>query len=483
MSTLLTWTRFLQSTSKGLNIKENETLQQHGAATVTCLLSGFNVFCHTYAEQDRALRVAKGLHGLHVYATEFWTEYLLSWAASESPRAEHDPVPLLDIACKLAASLSVSPATTTPTLRHLNKRMDGRLKFLEQYPLLLKLVHEALQARSLESLESRILRNCLIDQEPQQHSDPLIVPDGISKMLVSYQEVVKSLLDQKHHPELSADEFELFKVHFGATAYTCQLTSCPRATIGFETEELLKEHEKCHVRWFQCTVSGCQFPSFVSARALKSHARKHHTVTVNAKVIRRPGTGIGTPVLADERPIKLRNTGHPQNDVQSSRLTNEESYGSLFDGIEDQTQHDSQYLTILPPFRTISSDEENTALFNLSDYAYGNGTLKDGREYKVTSFTLKGCGETLFMFLSDCLHCFHPPNPSLLYKRLNIGTSRASMLQKQDLFARNIIDPWRVDSDVKVVMASTVFMVYGPQSINGYTTDWPWHVPDGAPDR
>lgn len=325
MNTILTCTRFLQSTSKGLNVSEIETLQQHGAATITCLLSGFNVFCHTYAEHDRALRVAKGLHGFHVYATEFWTEYLLSWVASECPRAEDDSVPLLDIACKLAASLNASPATTTPTLRHLNKRMDMRLKFLEQYPMLLKLVHETLQARSLESLESRILRNCLIDQEPQQHSDPLIVPDGISKILVSYQEVVRSLLDQNHHPELSADEFELFKIHFGATAYTCQLTSCSRATIGFETEELLKEHEKCHIRWFQCTVPGCQFPSFVSARALKSHTRNYHTVTVTARAIRRFGASIGTPIRVDGRPIKLRNADHAQNSVQISQIAHEQS--------------------------------------------------------------------------------------------------------------------------------------------------------------
>ncbi|KIL88700.1 hypothetical protein FAVG1_07948 [Fusarium avenaceum] len=287
---------FLQSTSKGLNVKENEALQQHGAATITCLLSGLNVFCHTDAEQDRSLRVAKGLHGFHVYATEFWTEYLLSWVASEYPRAECDSVPLLDIACKLAASLDVSPPITTSNARHPDKMMDKRLQFLEKHPTLLKLINQALQARSLESLESRVLRDCLTDQETQQRANPEIVPDHISRMLASYQEVVKSLLAQNYHPELSTDEFELFKVHFGATAYTCQLTSCSRATIGFETEELLKEHEKRHIKWFQCTVPECQFPSFVSARALKSHMKKHHTVSVTAKAIRRPATGIGTPI-------------------------------------------------------------------------------------------------------------------------------------------------------------------------------------------
>lgn len=474
MSTILTCTRFLQSTSKGLNVSEIETLQQHGAATVTCLLSGVNVFCHTYAEQDRALRVAKGLHGLHVYATEFWTEYLFSWAASECPRAEDDSVPLLDIACKLAESLDVSPATPTPTLRHLNKRMDGRLKFLEEYPMLLKLVHEALQARSLESLESRILRNCLVDQEPQQHCDPLTIPDGISMMLASYQEVVKSLLDQNHHPELSTNEFELFKVHFGATAYTCQLTSCPRTTIGFETEELLKEHENCHVRWFQCTVPGCQFPSFISARALKSHTRKHHTVTVTAKAIRRPGTGIGTPVWVDERPIQLRNTDHSQNDGQSTRTTYAESRGSFDPNGEYQAQYVSRFTTNLPSIGMIYQVKENAdsnTFFDFSLYAYFNGILKDGLEYNINNFTIIDCGDTLYMLLDDCRDYFHSGSSRPFHKEVSTGAIpwfHITKRQQQNLIDRGFLNMRPSERfTAKVVMASDVLTKYKHQVIRG----------------
>ncbi|KAH7241487.1 hypothetical protein BKA59DRAFT_529143 [Fusarium tricinctum] len=392
-------------------------LQQHGAATVTCLLSGLNVFCHTYAEQDRALRVAKGLHGLHVYATEFWTEYLLSWAASEYPRAEGDSVPLLDITCKLAASLNISPATTIPNPRHLDKMLDKRLQFLEKYPVLLNLVNQALQARSLDSLESRVLQN---------------------KMLASYQEVVKSLLDQNYYPELSTDEFELFKIHFGAT-----------------TEELLKEHEKCHIRWFQCTFPGCQFPSFVSTRALKSHTRKHHTVTVTAKAIRRPGTGTGTPIW-------------------NSRKTNEQSLAS-FDPIgEDQTHCGRQPLPILrhlPPRVTISSDRTNAGsdtLFDLDVYAYPNGNLKNYRQYELATFILTGHGDTWFMFSKQCHAYFHTGFSRPLYHEVFMGRIELYQLstpQRQELVHQGILSWLEEESTVQVVMATALLMIYGHQAI------------------
>lgn len=105
-------------------------------------------------------------------------------------------------------------------------------------------------------------------------------------MLASYQEVVRSLLDQTHYPGLSVDELELFKIHFGTAAFTCRLSSCPRTTLGFETEKLRSEHEMSHVRCFRCTFPGCQYPPFASARALRNHTSKHHTPTIGRKAIR-----------------------------------------------------------------------------------------------------------------------------------------------------------------------------------------------------
>lgn len=84
-------------------------------------------------------------------------------------------------------------------------------------------------------------------------------------------------------------EFERFKVEFRTTAYACHMLSCPRATLGFDTEEELREHEASHLR-ILCDAVGCQYPAFSSLRALKEHRSKCHpngNDTVGRRGIRR----------------------------------------------------------------------------------------------------------------------------------------------------------------------------------------------------
>lgn len=95
-------------------------------------------------------------------------------------------------------------------------------------------------------------------------------------MLELYQNIVNSLLTQPEFRSLRANEHELFKEHFATTAFTCRLTSCPHATVGFETERLLSEHKMSHVQCFECKYPGCQYPVLGSAQALKKHERKYH---------------------------------------------------------------------------------------------------------------------------------------------------------------------------------------------------------------
>jgi len=65
-------------------------MREHGTASATCLLSGLEVFQPDYPYLLRSLRVLKGLHGFHVYASEYWVDYILSivtshYALSQSP--------------------------------------------------------------------------------------------------------------------------------------------------------------------------------------------------------------------------------------------------------------------------------------------------------------------------------------------------------------------------------------------------------------
>jgi hypothetical protein len=100
---------------------------------------------------------------------------------------------------------------------------------------------------------------------------------------------LRSLLNQYDFPGVSAEELELFKNQFGTSAFTCRLRSCPRATLGFDSERLRLEHEMAHVRRLRCTFPACQYPPFVSAQALKNHVTKHHNPNPARKSIRRVG--------------------------------------------------------------------------------------------------------------------------------------------------------------------------------------------------
>ncbi|RSL79211.1 hypothetical protein CEP52_017550 [Fusarium oligoseptatum] len=132
---------YLQGSSSNMVIEKQEALHEHGVAAITCLLSGLRLFRNEFHEQERLLRVVKGLHGFHVYATEYWTEYLLSHAAGTDGSTIASPTPLITLACQLADEMENSK----------------RLAPLEQYPTLHKHVGRALRARSLKNLEARIL--------------------------------------------------------------------------------------------------------------------------------------------------------------------------------------------------------------------------------------------------------------------------------------------------------------------------------------
>ncbi|KAH8738106.1 hypothetical protein BGZ61DRAFT_502084 [Ilyonectria robusta] len=263
--------RFLQTPSSNVVIHEQEALQEHAVAIIACLLSGARVFNKAYPEQAKYQRVAKGLHGLHVYATEYWTECLLSHAASvhELDKAYGQPG-----APNAGSNIRVS---------------DKRLELLQQHALLHRHVEGALKGRSLKRLESELLQvpHTVPDKNSQQlPNSPFIEP--ISAMLISYQDVVRALLSKHTYPGVSAEELELFKTHFRTSAFTCRLNSCFRATLGFESAKKCLEHEMSHVQCLRCTFPGCQYPPFGSAQALRSHANKYHNPNPPRKAIRGP---------------------------------------------------------------------------------------------------------------------------------------------------------------------------------------------------
>ncbi|KAI1074223.1 hypothetical protein F5B20DRAFT_574225 [Whalleya microplaca] len=284
---------FLQSSSSNFTITEKETIAEHCTSTVACLLSGID-FLRNGAEPTRTIRVAKGIHGLHVYATEFWTEYVLHCADLGAFGQDSSPFMLTS---ELAQKLDEFLDTSVPESHCIEMPMiDDRLRSLKDQTLILKHVEASLRARSLKRLETSILSEAQAVSAPEQqaivypishnsgglgeapqNSEYSFGKDGISLTLSSYQEIVRYLLKQDYCPGVSATDLELFKNQFKSSAFTCRLSFCPRATLGFVSEELRRQHEIAHTRLTMCTVPECRYPPFVSVKALKNHLNKYHT--------------------------------------------------------------------------------------------------------------------------------------------------------------------------------------------------------------
>ena len=101
--------------------------------------------------------MVKGLHGFHVYATEYWTEYLLSHAVSAGGLNTNSS--LFVLAYRLADRLEeAANPTAAKEVDSQSRVLDERLTSLRQHAALHKQVERALKARSLKQLESELLQ-------------------------------------------------------------------------------------------------------------------------------------------------------------------------------------------------------------------------------------------------------------------------------------------------------------------------------------
>jgi hypothetical protein len=151
-------------------LKEEDAMREHGVAAVSCLLSGLQVFNKRYDEQTRLLRLIKGVHGFHVYATEYWTEYLLANAAiGGGLEGSHK---LLDLASRLAETLDSMTVVLPPKMKVSSGSIDDRLRLLKRYGSIEKHVERAMVARSQKRLDSELLQDTRKLCLPFNHASP-----------------------------------------------------------------------------------------------------------------------------------------------------------------------------------------------------------------------------------------------------------------------------------------------------------------------
>ncbi|KAK7428634.1 hypothetical protein QQZ08_004896 [Neonectria magnoliae] len=162
---------FLQTPSSNVVIHEEEALQEHGIASIACLLSGVRAFSKPGPDYAKFLKVAKGLHGLHIYATKYWTDTLLSHAAFSSGLDTTST--LFILACQLADELDEAYGSSALCESVSKVKVsDERLAFLKQHPVLHKHIEEALKSAAIKDIDPNLLQEHSPDEKNQPQSNP-----------------------------------------------------------------------------------------------------------------------------------------------------------------------------------------------------------------------------------------------------------------------------------------------------------------------
>ncbi|KAI1273077.1 hypothetical protein F5Y07DRAFT_391555 [Xylaria sp. FL0933] len=296
---------YLQTPKSVVKISRDRAYLEHAIATTACLSSGLDVFHPDYPATERYSRMLKGFHGFHPFAYEHWIDCVLH--ALSPSGTEEDISQLRTILSEISQKIAVF--TTT----------DPKLETLQPFPPLYRAVKGVVLARSG-------------NRRNNNSNNSLCRITEIRDVLDNYQIVLGECLSLHGFPGVSTEELVQFKRDYGSVAFICRFPACPRASEGFETDELRVDHETSHAPPLKCPVPSCQYPAFPTEQALRRHERNCHRSVIDnprMKNIRRPSI--------QDRP--KRYSGFLSPNWASATLTNE--HPSLLSGesvpLEDYT--------------------------------------------------------------------------------------------------------------------------------------------------
>lgn len=144
--------RFLQSSSSNLNIYEKAAMNQHCIASIACLLSSMKLLGQN--RQDIFQVVVRGVYGLQLYATEYWTEYL-SAIVDRCGGLDGDSI-ICNLLYRLSAGIDAAFGNDDQDLQYDELSPDKSWDHLKEHQGIYKLVRRAIWARSLKQLEQNL---------------------------------------------------------------------------------------------------------------------------------------------------------------------------------------------------------------------------------------------------------------------------------------------------------------------------------------
>ncbi|KAF3017069.1 hypothetical protein E8E14_006048 [Neopestalotiopsis sp. 37M] len=253
---------FLESDSSNLPLNCLEAQMEHGIASVTCLLAGMDLFRGGVSEHEKNLKVVTGLHGFHLYAADYWIDYLMDVISTSSSTTCEVPLYQLAVALAVRGGESENEIILADDEK-IPQEMEEKIAKLPDIPLR-KLARMALLSRTSKALEHMFF-----------------VSNGMTSRLGVITRT--GLVGDEKKSEL-----QRFKNQFLDAAFTCRLGACPFATAGFDTEKARDEHEMAHNRRVACPFPDCRYPPFGSTQAMKKHTERYHSAKAPRKPVYRP---------------------------------------------------------------------------------------------------------------------------------------------------------------------------------------------------
>ncbi|OCL05557.1 hypothetical protein AOQ84DRAFT_413235, partial [Glonium stellatum] len=230
---------------------------------VAYMSSSFTLIDPTLPIDERVLRVAEGLHGLFLYANEYWPAHLLTYAheiGGLDANVANNLFAELNRLCNAygVCKRRLSAVHGSDTFEGSGHTFDERLTYVRG--------HEGIS---------------LMLQELFSYQEDVTL---FSQLTYKYHDIVHRILRTDQIPCLSVEKLGSFKAIYGPSAFACRLQGCPRASHGFLSQKELDEHEKSHTARCFCSESSCEYSiiGFSTKAGLKRHVRIFHQDTPEA---------------------------------------------------------------------------------------------------------------------------------------------------------------------------------------------------------
>lgn len=124
-------------------------MDQHCIASTACLLSSMKLLSQQRQQSFRVL--VRGVYGLQLYATEYWTEYLLA-IVGRNGGLDRDST-LHSLLYQLSAGIDAASQNDRDEDYRDDPSQDNRLDHLKEHQSIYENVRKAIWTRSLQHLE------------------------------------------------------------------------------------------------------------------------------------------------------------------------------------------------------------------------------------------------------------------------------------------------------------------------------------------